>query len=423
MQGVDPVAICCKTESAFVRAHLWAITQRRTSILVTKADWRQLSVLRSALGDFDVLSDDPQNPDLRDFNPTQVSSLHDSNLSPSDSWPDPITVLLTSGTTGMPKPVVKRVATVLGEIQALSEGLKIDTATAFASTVPLEHMFGYMFAFWLPRLLGADVYPHRVIIPNNLKALCNAASKPLWIVTTPAHLRAYVELQLSFPNVAGVLCATSPLSCELARQAANCFGVPITEIYGTTETGAMAFRMRHASEEQEPWWSPLPGLAVSHGDDGLGQCRARYMEAVVLGDRIELDDAGFRILGRADDMVKVCGKRHSLAALNGLLSSMPGVRDAVYFFQGDGVGQELARPTAFVVLQSGASTQSVISHLRGHVDDVFLPRPVFEVDVLPRSDTGKLRKSDLEDIYRICQMRNQIDEQTRLASQSSRREN
>jgi acyl-coenzyme A synthetase/AMP-(fatty) acid ligase len=117
-------------------------------------------------------------------------------------------------------------------------------------------------------------------------------------------------------------------------------------------------------------------------------------------------DTGFTLIGRDDDLVKICGKRHSLAALNALLAATPGVIEASYYFPGATENQsETARPVAFVVLAAEATLQTVLHQLRGRLDDVFLPRPLYQVDILPRSETGKLARPDLTDLYIRCKQR------------------
>ena len=106
--------------------------------------------------------------------------------------------------------------------------------------------------------------------------------------------------------------------------------------------------------------------------------------------------------------MKVAGKRHSLSTLNGLLSTIPGVRDGTYFFFGNQNMErpESARPAAFVVLEQGYSTKDVVNGLRGKIDSIFIPRPLFEVENLPRLDTGKLRAADLEMLFQECSTQN-----------------
>ncbi|MBC7982681.1 MAG: acyl-CoA synthetase [Candidatus Obscuribacterales bacterium] len=381
---------------------------QRPSILLPRSEWGQLSRLRQIVGEFDVLTDTPADARLADFQPLATTELvAPTDLPAARSWPSPVATLLTSGSTGVPKVITKVAAMIVGEGEALRRALAIETSpVTFASTAPLEHMFGYTFAFWLPQFIGAHTQDFRVLTPNALKTLSESSPLPLWLVTTPAYLRGLTELRLRLRNIAGVLSATSPLSSELARAAATCCGVPITEIYGSTETGAMAIRIRRADESTEPLWKPLPGVSVQRGCNEKAEFTAPYLnEPVTLGDRLAFEDDGFLIRGRDDDLVKVCGKRHSLAALNKILSTVEGVRDATYFFPVDDAVVERARPAAFVVLEPGVSPASVLNHLRGRMDDVFLPRPLFDVPELPFSETGKLRRESLQQLFAACAQR------------------
>ncbi|MBC7984566.1 MAG: AMP-binding protein, partial [Candidatus Obscuribacterales bacterium] len=257
--NTKPVAICCHTDKEFRRAHAWAIGMQRPSILLPRSEWGQLPRLQQSVGEFDVLTDATADARLADFHPLATTELvAPTDLPAARNWPSPVATLLTSGSTGVPKIITKVAAMIVGEGEALRRALAIETSSVtFASTAPLEHMFGYTFAFWLPQFIGAHTQDIRVLTPNALKMLSESSPLPLWLVTTPAYLRGLTELRLRLRNIAGVLSATSPLSSELASAAATCCGVPITEIYGSTETGAMAIRIRRADESTEPLWKPL----------------------------------------------------------------------------------------------------------------------------------------------------------------------
>lgn len=395
------VAICCRHQSSFIAAHKRAISEHRTSLLVPASEWRQLPSLSAVFDIAGIWTDEPDNSALQPFDPESEMLTHESFLLSPSTWPDPLAILLTSGSTGQPKVVFKSRQAITGEVHALQQRLKFNTSDYLVSTVPLAHMFGYIFAFLVPLFSRIDVHSRCVLLPAELKDICQKSAKPVWLVTTPVHLRAYVALKIHFPNIAGVICATSSLSSQLAKQAALCFGVPITEIYGSTETGAVASRLRHDDELHEPCWIPLAGIDIKIDEEGRALCQAEHLDsAISLGDRLAPTESGFYLLGREGDMIKICGKRHSRQALNSLLSGVPGVRDSSYFFPHDAVeNQENARPLAFVVLDTDVTPLMVLNHLRGLMDEVFLPRPLCQLDSLPRSDTGKLSDADLGSLY------------------------
>jgi acyl-coenzyme A synthetase/AMP-(fatty) acid ligase len=118
--------------------------------------------------------------------------------------------------------------------------------------------------------------------------------------------------------------------------------------------------------------------------------------AVPLQDLLESDGAGFRLLGRASDMLKVAGKRASLSDLTQKLLSIPGVVDGIVF-QPDPQDEAgvLQRPAALVVAPD-LSESELLSALGKLVDPAFLPRPLRKIQGLPRNSVGKLPRSSLQ---------------------------
>ncbi len=402
--GTKAVLICCKKPAAFRRAHAWAINRGLTSLLLTQADSAGAAAAAAGFGKVDVITDEPDQPHFQDRHVIDAASLPEQCPGEPSSWPDPVAILFTSGSTGAPKAVAKNARAILGEFALLKEWFHTQPPmTDFISTVPLEHMFGYTFAFWLPFLMKASLFEKRPVMPADLRNACTAATNSVWVVTTPTHLRGYSQLREGFDNVAGLICATSPLSTDLARATASRFRATITEIYGSTESGVVAARLRTADESAAPGWMPLPGIRIEPGSEGTAVCSIPHVDGVVrLGDLIEMDGLRFNVLGRTGDLVKICGKRHSLAALNHMLASAPGVRDGAYFVPEVPVPTETRRGAALVVLSEGYSIEDVLGGLRGKVDDVFLPRPIYAIDHMPRTETGKIRHADLQGLFHSC---------------------
>ena len=113
------------------------------------------------------------------------------------------------------------------------------------------------------------------------------------------------------------------------------------------------------------------------------------VEPTPLADVLELqDERHFRLLGRANDLIHVAGKRSSLAHLNFHLNRIPGVDDGAFWMpeeHADGI----TRTLAFVVAPT-LSARQVIEALREHLEAAFVPRRVIHVPSLPREATGKL---------------------------------
>jgi hypothetical protein len=141
---------------------------------------------------------------------------------------------------------------------------------------------------------------------------------------------------------------------------------------------------------------------------------------VQLGDEIEFQpDGRFLWLGRSSDLVKVGGRRASLAALNRSLTDIPGVEDGVYCFPGDaeaaasGGGFHAAPRLSGVYVSSTLAPQDVLRALRARVDPAFLPRPLYRVTALPRNANGKLPQAALTRLLAQCKA------ETNLADRSA----
>ncbi|HAU81132.1 MAG TPA: AMP-binding protein, partial [Stenotrophomonas sp.] len=92
-------------------------------------------------------------------------------------------------------------------------------------------------------------------------------------------------------------------------------GVAPTEVFGSSETGGVAWRRWSAAR---PQWHPLPGVAWRI-DEGCLAVRSPHLASEdwwLTQDRAVADDGhSFRLLGRADRIVKIEERRVSLDAL------------------------------------------------------------------------------------------------------------
>ncbi|MDX5374414.1 MAG: AMP-binding protein [Gammaproteobacteria bacterium] len=317
-------------------------------------------------------------------------------LCPGDMSPDfspvplaaPAVTVFTSGSTGVPQAHGKHWDLLESTARAALQRFGLE-AQPIVATVPPQHMFGLECSILLPLVGGMPVYGGRPFYPEDLRQALLDVEVPAMLVTTPVHLRAVVRAGLSWPGIAGVISATAPLGLELAQEAERVLGVPVDEIYGCTETGAVASRRQTAS----PYWRVFDGIDLRQDGEAAVVSGLPWPGPMRLPDLVTVHDAGqFELLARPGDMVNVAGKRASLADLNRLLLSIDGVVDGVIFMPED--GDALCRPAALVVAD-GVGRAGILSQLAGRIDPVFLPRPLRLVDRLPRTEAGKLRREDL----------------------------
>ena len=193
------------------------------------------------------------------------------------------------------------------------------------------------------------------------------------------------------PSLDFLVCATAPLSPQLAAAAEARFGAPLHEIYGCTEAGQVATRRTVKTSE----WRALTGLRLRQDEKGTWIKGGHVDTEVLLNDVIELRGRErFLLHGRNADLVNIAGKRTSLAHLNYHLNSIEGVRDGVFVVPETDEGETVTRLMA-VVVAPGITKQALMKALRRRVDPAFLPRPLCFVESLPRNATSKLPREAL----------------------------
>ena len=309
--------------------------------------------------------------------------------------------LLTSGSTGAPQAHGKRwgplVANIGAEAARLAEMLGRDTlhGLTLVGTVPAQHSYGFESTVMLALLGGACFESGRPFYPADIADALAAVPVPRALVTTPFHLKTLLRAGIVLPPTQLALSATAPLSPQLAAEAESKLGGPLIEIYGCTEAGQVASRRTTAGE----LWHTLGALRIDQQGQQFIVSGGHVVEPTPLADVLVLQDAThFRLLGRANDLIHVAGKRSSLAHLNFHLNRIEGVEDGAFWLPDDGAedGDSVVRPIAFVVAPT-LQAADITRGLRASLEAVFVPRRIVFVQSLPREATGKLTTAALRD--------------------------
>lgn len=329
------------------------------------------------------------------------------------AWPalDPDTtqlVVYTSGSTGEPVAIGKCLRQLASEVHALEVALGADLqGAAVHGTVSHQHIYGLLFRVLWPLAAGRAIVP-RAFFPEDL--LAAMGDQDAVLVASPAHLKR-MPSQLDWASLHGRLRAVfssgGALPADAALTAARLLGTPPTEILGSSETGGIAWRRW---DNEHPSWHALPGVDW-RVQDGVLEVRSPHLATDAWWrsqDRAEDDDTGgFRLLGRADRIVKVEERRVSLEALERQLQSHPDVREARVLLLGG------ARTTlAAVVVPVGdapemddppgrrALSQRLSAHLASHHDAVTRPRRWRFVAAMPVNAQGKVTETALTALFR-----------------------
>ena len=307
-----------------------------------------------------------------------------------------VAILFTSGSTGVPQPHRKTWGRLVLNGRSEAKGLGVDRRpVAIVGTVPVQHSYGFESTFLLALHGGCSFWSGKPLYPQDVVMALQQVKQPRMLVTTPFHLSTVLASGLPLPAMDIVLSATAPLGADLARQAETVTGAPVLEIYGSTESSAVACRRTTDGAT----WQMLPGVRMEQSEDTTYALDGHVEGRIGLSDVIELLPEGrFLLHGRHADMVNIAGKRTSLAYLNQQLCAIDGVQDGAFFMPDDEAVDGVTRLTAFVVAPA-LGRQALMQDLRQRVDAIFLPRPLVWVDQLPRNSTGKLPRSALQALY------------------------
>jgi acyl-coenzyme A synthetase/AMP-(fatty) acid ligase len=235
----------------------------------------------------------------------------------------PVWEFFTSGSVGTPRRVVKTLAMLEREVAVLDRlwGQEMGPGPTLA-TVSHQHIYGLTFKLLWPLATGR---PFAAEMHEVWKTLLDRLPADAVIVASPAHLgrlSGIAPLALA-RRPRGVFSAGAPLSLSAAGDAAAILGVCPTEIFGSTETGAIATR-RQTGEDTV--WQALPGISVATDAEGRLRLRSPFLDNddwFETADLIEPATRGFHLRGRADRIVKIEGKRISLTEIEQALAGLP----------------------------------------------------------------------------------------------------
>ncbi len=409
LQPKTPICNLCATRVGFLITFLAALRQGCLQRLPPSGGSADLGALLADGQRTTVVVDDETL--LRGVTPAQAGGLvylpqAPVHLPPAAALaftPDPdqpAVCLYTSGTTGTPRPQFKTLRQLVHGARALAARLDseveggLDGLRAVVCSVPPQHMFGFETSVMLPLVTGIAVLERRPLLPSDVHAALAHCGGPAAWIATPLHLRALASAAQALTDCRFALVSTMPLAAGLAAQVEQLVQAPVIEILGSTETGVMATRRT----ARDTLWQAVGDVRLERSEAGTRAWGAHFPSPQEIPDLIELSQDGrFELLGRHADMVKIGGRRASLAGLNLLLQDLPGLSDGVFYLpRSDAAADRL------VLLHTGALDRVAAERwLRGRMDPTFLPRAFIAVAQLPRDANGKLPGAALDALYAL----------------------
>lgn len=318
-------------------------------------------------------------------------------------------VVHTSGSTGQPEAIRKRLAQITSEVATLERlfGAALGQAEVVA-TVSHQHIYGLLFKVLWPLAAGRPIHALSIAFPEQLAA--TLGQRACVLVASPAHLKRLPE-HLDWRGAASMLCAVfssgGPLTPEASAACARLLGRIPTEIYGSSETGGIAWRARQPGGSGA--WEALPGVKWRTDAGGQLEVRSPHLDTdgwVHMADRVEAAPGGhFMLLGRSDRIVKIEEKRISLDAIEAALVAGGLALEARVLLgpQRDGERQALvacvvpSAPGNALLRAHGKQylNRQLRAQLATVVEAVALPRRWRYIDQLPVNAQGKTTQAQL----------------------------
>ncbi len=324
-------------------------------------------------------------------------------------------VVFTSGSSGKPKIITKRMCQLDAELGAL-ESLWGDLLgdSLILGTVSHQHLYGLLFSVLWPLCSGRTFW-HRPFFDPVL--MCREAAplpRTAWIMS-PAHLQ---RLSQEMPweavqkSLAAVYSSGGPLAFEAAQITYQASGKLPIEVLGSSETGGIAWRQQ---TQEGHAWQTLPGVEVASTEDGALAVRSPFLpddEWYITADGASVGTRNsFQLGERLDRIVKIEEKRVSLPEVEALLAAHNWIVDVVAIALRR---RRLSVAAALVLSAAGvealaelgkrAFMQRLRNDISARLSSVSVPRFWRIVAELPRNSQGKLRYGDVEAMFKPDRM-------------------
>ena len=318
--------------------------------------------------------------------------------------------LYTSGSTGRPEMISKSFAVLEIEVYALTETFSgLLQGAPVLSTVSHQHIYGLLTIILWPlatcRLIldGLLRFPHEV--STQLQRFPTAC-----LISSPAFLKRaghLVDYQKGGNTKTIIFSSGGPLSASTSIKIRASGAASVVEIFGSTETGGIAYREQKSLETEESW-TPLPRVQV-RADGDILEIWSPHLDMDSwwkTQDRICITDDGFTLLGRADRLTKVEEKRVHLDDIENYLISSPFIVDAYILVLGNN------KPKICAVIEPSDDGWDIVSqqgrgefcktlrkYLSKRFEEVTFPKRWKFVQEVPTNVQGKHQLNTIESMF------------------------
>lgn len=342
---------------------------------------------------------------------------------------DVAVVLMTSGSTGMPKRVPLTHANLLAGTMSVARSLELGCSDRVLVMWEQYHVGGIVDLLLAPLAGGGTVICAGGFDAPRFFDLLDRV-RPTWFQGVPTTLRellVHARLAGRLP-VASTLrllrAVAAPLTPELMRELEETFGVPVIQTFGMTEASPLITTNRLPPGVRKPGstgtacdcevavpdaaGTPLPygtigevavrGPNVFAGYEDAPETNAQVFRHgwFLTGDVGRFDADGFLFLtGRVKEMINRGGEKIAPAEVEEAAGTHPAVAQAAAFaIPHATLGEDVGLA---VVPRSGECIDraTIRSHIATRLSRFKVPSVVLVLDELPRTPIGRVRRRDL----------------------------
>jgi long-chain acyl-CoA synthetase len=343
---------------------------------------------------------------------------------PVDDGDAAFLVLYSSGSTGRPKRVERSHRKLLWEIERLAAALGLSGDDRLLGAAPFCHVNGLMRSMVLALLGGATLVPAAQFERRAVGRLIESHAISGFI-GVPFMFATLAETRwpkpVDFSSLRYCLSSSAPLRLPASRRFRERYGVPVRQLYGTTETGTIALDAGPALDALESVGRPLPGIDVRVLDDAgatlgpgePGQVAIRSPAAATEyagrpaesatafrdgffrpGDVGRFDGEGrLSLIGRTSLFINRGGFKVNPLEIEEVLEGHPKVREVAVIGEETDLGDERIR--AVIVAREPISAEEIVAFCAERLAEFKTPSVVEFRDQLPRSAAGKILRRAL----------------------------
>lgn len=313
--------------------------------------------------------------------------------------------LFTSGTSDTPKPIEKNVQHLSCEVDQL-EALwgPLLGNTIICSTVSHQHIYGLLFRVLWPLCSGRAFERLNLVYPEQV--LINAQDNRT-LISSPALLKR-VDSAEGTGQYRALFSSGGPLPEEAAKSSLQRLGVLPIEVFGSTETGGIAYRQQQAECNL---WTLFPCVSARLNSDGCLTIKSPFIFEQQWYDTSDycqlMANNQFVLKGRADRVIKIEEKRLSLTEVEKRLSQLQFVGESAVvpiIVENRTILCAVITLTPYgddriALIGKGKFWIELRKYLREWLEPVGIPRKFRVVNEIPTNSQGKRIQRDLVSLF------------------------